>query len=453
MTLRNFLRRLPAWIGLMGVLGASLSGCGGGGGSTGGGNNGGGGNPGGGNPGGNANGDFTNRAACVANPTQGGKRWTVLVFMNAANNLQPDSLTNIAQMAQVGSDNNVNIVVQWKQANCADCGIPSFLGTRRYFIRPHSQADQNSIRNGNTAVLDGDRLADPTTNVGGTSDMGDWRILRDFVRWGAQNYPADHLAVVLWNHGSGWRPTRSARGRAISQDDQSGNEILTEEMPQALSGTAQRIDALLLDASLMQMMEVAYELRNTARIMVGSEESPPGAGYPYDDWLTNLKTTGRNPCEVAKFVVTDFIAAYPNNTNITQSIIDLSKMDTLATRLNNFANALRQNINTQATVIQNAREQAHSYDYPDNKDLFHYSELIRGSTTNSTLRQAAADLQVALTGTGGAVMMSQKGRFSQENSNGLAIYVPRPANYLQSYSAMALSRATLWEEFLQGQVR
>jgi hypothetical protein len=283
--------------------------------------------------------------------------------------------------------------------------------------------------------------------------MGDWRVLRDFVRWGAQNYPADHLAVVLWNHGSGWRPTRSARSRAVSQDDHTGNEILNEEIPQALTGTAQPIDALLFDASLMQMMEVAYEVRNTARIMVGSEESPPGAGYPYSDWLTSLKQAGRNPCELGSSVVTDFIAAYPNNTNITQSIIDLSKMDALATRLNTFASALRQNINTQATVIQNAREQAHSYDYVDNKDLFHYAELIRASTTNATLRQAAADLQVALTGKGGAVMMSQRGRFNQENSNGMAIYVPRPGSYLQSYNLLALSRATLWDEFLQGQVR
>jgi hypothetical protein len=37
---------------------------------------------------------------------------------------------------------------------------------------------------------------------------------------------------------------------------------------------------LAWDSSLMQMAEVAYEVRNEARWIVGSEESPPEEGYP-----------------------------------------------------------------------------------------------------------------------------------------------------------------------------
>jgi hypothetical protein len=35
----------------------------------------------------------------------------------------------------------------------------------------------------------------------------------------------------------------------------------------------------------------------------------------------------------------------------------------------------------------------------------------------------------------------------------MAIYVPSPGNYLQSYNQMALARATLWDDFLQSQTR
>jgi hypothetical protein len=127
---RNFWRRWSVGLGVIGVMASALSGCGGSGGVIG--------AP---NPGPNptpspGDADFSTRAACTANPTTGTRpRWTVLVFINAANNLQPDSLTNLAQMASVGSDNNVNIVVQWKQENCADCGTPTFEGTRRYLVR------------------------------------------------------------------------------------------------------------------------------------------------------------------------------------------------------------------------------------------------------------------------------------------------------------------------------
>ncbi|MCS6775550.1 MAG: clostripain-related cysteine peptidase [Chloroherpetonaceae bacterium] len=446
MTLQRFMRRLPGFLGLAGILSASVSGCGGGGGVVGGTS----GNPGAPPAGGNPNGDFNGRAACVANPDRPGlPRWTVLVFMNAANDLQPDSLTNMAQMASVGSDEHVNIVVQWKQARCAGCGIPSFEGTRRYFVRRKTSEEVARIRRGDTTPLDPDRLPDPPTNIGGTSDMGDWRVLRDFIQWGTQNYPADHLAVVLWNHGSGWRRTRT---RAFSQDEQTGNEIQTEETPQALAVAAQPIDVLLFDCSLMQMVEVAYELRNSARVLVGSQESPPAAGYPYDVWLNSLKANGRNPCELGRSVVQDFVAAYPNNTNITQSMVDLSKMDLLASRLSEFAGLLRQNIATEAEVIRTARVQAHSFDYYENKDLFDYAELIRSQTRVDSLRQAAYNLQVALTGPGGAIMMSRGGR-TQNRANGLAVYVPAPGGYLQSYNNLALARATLWDEFLQAQIQ
>ena len=390
------------------------------------------------------------RAVCLPNNSRGGVRWTVLIYINAANNLQPDSLTNLAQMASAGSDGNVNIVVQWKQANCNDCGVPSFTGTRRYFIRQHNATEVQQIRAGNTTALDSDRLADPSTNRNGTSDMGDWRVLNDFVRWGSQNYPADHLAVVVWNHGAGWRPT--TRSRAVSQDNESGNEIQTEEIPTALSTHSQPIDALIFDASLMQMLEVAYEVRNTAKIMVGSEESPPGAGYPYDQWLSALKSSGKNPCDVGSKIVDNFLATYPNNSNITQSVIDLTKMDNVATKLNDFANALRNNLTSQAAVISNARSNVQRYDYPDNKDLIHFAQLISRNTTNTSVRVAADALIDSLNNpTNGAIIVGKHGLFGQANSNGLAVYIPNPDSYLFSYDNLALSRITFWDDFLKSQ--
>src|SRR5438270_88029 len=93
-----------------------------------------------------------------------------------------------------------------------------------------SSPPSGSNTNGNTTSLDPDRLADPATNDPTThqSDMGSYRTLQDFVSWGSQNYPADQLAVVVWDHGSGWRNVfRSAtknklspRFRAVSQDNE-----------------------------------------------------------------------------------------------------------------------------------------------------------------------------------------------------------------------------------------
>jgi len=386
----------------------------------------------------------------------------VLVYINAANNLQPDSLLNVAQMASVGSDSNVNIVIQWKQAQCVDCGQPSFFATRRYLLHQHPAADVTAIGNGNTTSLDADRLADPTTNDSAThqSDMGSYLTLQNFVRWGAQNYPADHLAVVVWDHGSGWRNVfRTAtktkitpRFRAVSQDNQSNNEIETWELPTALTGTAQPIDCLVFDCSLEMMAEVAYEVRSTAKVMVGSEESPPGAGYAYDSWLTALKTTGTDPCNVSNSILTTFIAAYPDATDITQSVVDLSKMQAVASSLDAFGNSLLAHASDQAAVIANARNNAQSYAYPENKDLYHYADLIRTTTPAADLQQAAFNMEAALRGAGKAVIFQGHGNTAQANSYGMAIYVPEPGNYLSTYNNLALTHtAPHWAQFLQAQ--
>ena len=124
MPLPRSFRHWSAFAGVSGMLITSLSGCGGG--SSG---------------GGSTPPPAGSRDACLANPATGKARWTVLIYMDAANNLQPFSLQNVAQIASTGSDANVNIVLQWKQTSASEIKgangpvTPSFIGTRRYFVK------------------------------------------------------------------------------------------------------------------------------------------------------------------------------------------------------------------------------------------------------------------------------------------------------------------------------
>ena len=483
MSLYSAFRRLPVVAGIFGIMSVSLLwGCGGGSGVT---------------PiiGGNGtdnSGIFTgtngtrgvdvtgvtpnlSRAACSANTHTAGKtRWTVLVYINAANNLQPDSLLNVGQMAAVGSDSNVNIAVQWKQASCVDCGQPSFLATRRYLIKKHTDQEVQAIKGGDTSSLDADRLADPATNNVSThqSDMGDYRSLKDFISWGATTYPADNIAVVVWDHGSGWRPAYQDRAilttkdkvmpgtrlwpkqtgsRAVSQDNETNNEIETTELPLAFANPPQPIDMLIFDCSLEMMAEVAYEIRNSARVYVGSEESPPGRGYPYDKWLADLKTSGLNPCDLGKSIWNDFVLNYPIDVDITQSVVDLSKMQAVSDALDAFGVSLLNHTNNQPILLRDARVQVRSYAYNDNKDLYSYAEIIRANTIYADLQTAASNLQTTLLSANSAVIYNGHG-VSQTGSNGMAIYAPAKVDYLTAYSRLALTHsAPHWAQFLQSQ--
>src|SRR5688500_2000633 len=204
-------------------------------------------------------------------------KWSVLAFINGANNLDEFGPLNVNQMEKIGSNKDLNIVLQWKRANCATCGRPDWVGTRRYFVTKDTNEQQVTSQ--------------IVQNMGANIDMGDWRELRNFVQWGQQQYPADRYAVVIWNHGAGWRQTRANQRppviRSVSIDDSTGSEIATWQLPGALTG-GPRLDMVIFDASLMQMMEVAYEMKDITDVIVGSEESPPGEGYVYDRFLSDL---------------------------------------------------------------------------------------------------------------------------------------------------------------------
>lgn len=494
-------QKLLGCLGILGVFTASLSGCGGGVVSTG-------------NGGISAlpppvPGPYLGRAACSAKPHQSGRaRWTILIYMQAANNLQPYSLANVAQMASVGSDSNVQIVLQWKQIpasltnNCPNC-TPSFYGVRRYLLHKHSQADISAILNGDTRPLNSDRLPDPSGNTplnttsfkdtlpdpngrpNGTEDMGSYRALADFVHWGTQTFPADNIALVIWDHGSGWlnvyrsaQPANAPKdvgSRAVAEDDEYTDEIETWELPNALSAAVQPLDMLILDCSLEQMAEVAYEVRHSVRIMVGSEESPPAPGYPYDKWLGDLEASGGTftDCDLGNAIIQEFVndPAYVNSTlgyaaELTQSMIDLSQMDRVAAALDSFGAVLGIHVQDQKDLFYRLRQdpnfqnrqlggaQHYTTAYRDNKDLWDYAELVRTGTPNTDMQQAAIAVENVLTGSNGAILETMHGPQGQEGSHGLAIYVPAPSGFTNSYYNLAITRvAPHWPRFLLAQVK
>jgi hypothetical protein len=397
----------------------------------------------------------------------------VLIYLNAANNLSSFSFQNVSQMMAVGSDATLNIVLQWKLGNCSDCGTyPSSFAanggdTRRYLIKQHNASDIAAVNAGNTASLSADQVGDI-----GDVDMGSYLTLQNFIQWGAKAYPANNLAVVVWDHGSASLPiNRSVKNtkikaikRAVSFDDETNDEIETQEIMLALANPPQPIDLIIFDCSLEQTVEVEYQLRNSARLMVAGEDSPPGAGYPYNLWLADLKQNGTNPCNVGADIVNEFVnnSAYVGDTDITQSIIDLSKMNGVGTAAANLVTTMIQHKSDAGSVIAMARNDDQSYAYSDGynqEDLWLFADAIRRCAATSDLVNAATSLQTSLIGSSGAVLMSRVNATSDPGSYGVAVYLP-PASqydsiYTQSFEGnpLAWDAATNWSTFLQDQTQ
>jgi len=110
------------------------------------------------------------------------KQWTIMVYLAGDNNLDGAGVTDLEEMKKVGSTDQVNILAQFDRSGAN-------VATKRYYIR----------KGGTTAK-------DVVGNLGETN-MGDPKVLENFVQWGIKTYPARRYMLVLWNHGSGWDDT------------------------------------------------------------------------------------------------------------------------------------------------------------------------------------------------------------------------------------------------------
>ena len=108
--------------------------------------------------------------------------------MNGDNNLEPDALLNFWQLAQVGSNNDINVVVQFDRIAKYAHTQPDWPQTLRFRVTRGMQP------------LPSNALEDI-----GEANMGDPQTLRDFVVWGQNKFPAKHYMLIIWDHGQGWR--------------------------------------------------------------------------------------------------------------------------------------------------------------------------------------------------------------------------------------------------------
>jgi len=278
-------------------------------------------------------------------------------------------------------------------------------------------------------------------------DMGDWKQLAEFGKWAKANYPARKYMLIGWNHGSGWEKGLdlfpSVKG--ISYDDESGNHISTPQLAQAI-GEMGGVDIYASDACLMQMAEVAYELKDTAKITVGSEENEPGDGWGYNEFLARVHSNrdGLTPEVMAAAAVQGYKAFYaPKGTATTQSAIRTSGLAKYRALLDQWA-ALA--MTEDKALLTAARNEAVGFGGAGSKDLTHFMELVHGKTQNAGLKAKTVEtmnyfydkvlLDNATTGA----------KF--EKARGLGVYLPG-YSFDGDYSELAWSREGKWDEFMQ----
>ncbi|MBQ6661003.1 MAG: peptidase C11 [Lachnospiraceae bacterium] len=323
---------------------------------------------------------------------------TILVYMCGTDLESKHGMAtnDLSEMASAKLGSNVNIIVytggcsKWKTS-----GISNSV----------NQIYQ--VKNGNLTQLKDNygkgAMTDPTT-------------LTDFIKYGTQNFPADRMELILWDHGGG-----SVSGYGYDEKNVSSGSMSLAGINKALSNAGVKFDFIGFDACLMATAETALMLDSYADYLIASEETEPGIGWYYTNWLNKFAAnTSMATVDVGKIIVDDFVSECKRRCNgqkTTLSVIDLAEFaNTIPKNLTNFAKSVNGKLEKKEyQEISDARKNTREFAVSSRIDQVDLVDLANNVGTDEAKALASA-IQKAVKYNRTSTNMS--------NCYGVSIYFP-----------------------------
>ncbi len=408
--------------------------------------------------------------------------WLLLVYMAADNNLNYFAWHNIKQMATTGSNKNITVVIQLNEPGANK-------KTQRYLIE-HNKA----------LLLNEDQVA-----AGTKLNTGDPNTLINFCLETINQFPSNHIALVLWDHGTGYLDPMRAKvmnphelfqlnpsdmmlelnrtdNDFINQIDYTGylrgicfdetyhsylsNQKLDYALKTICTNIQRKFDFIGLDACMMQMLEFGCLLQPYAHLMVGSQEVELGAGWNYKYILAPFSEKSFSATEFTDHIVSCYQRAYSRITHdYTLSAVNLTDISALADNINTVANLLQQCLKVQEHnsvkyTLANCRSKKNCtcFDEPSYLDLGHlYNNILANignfklKTNQETIGQLKNELENGLKILQKTILANTKGK-NLINAQGLSIYFPEKNIHI-SYPKTPFAAHNNWANLIQTFVR
>ena len=323
---------------------------------------------------------------------------TILVYMCGADLESQNGMatSDLKEMLNAGISDNINLIVYTGGARRWKNNVVSSNANQIYQIRDGSLT----------------RLVEN----GGNASMTRPETLASFIKFGKENFPANRMCLIFWDHGGG-----SVSGYGYDERYGQGQTMTLAGINEALKAGGVKFDFIGFDTCLMGTVENGLMLDQYADYMIASEESEPGVGWYYTNWLNRIgKNSSMSTVQIGKTIVDDFVEVCDRQCRgqaTTLSVVDLAELSaTVPTELKDFSidtNNLIQNKEYKKVSAARARTREFAQHAKiDQIDLIHFAKNM-GTKEG---RELADALQGAIkyNRTGGGI----------SNAYGLSIYFP-----------------------------
>ena len=244
------------------------------------------------------------------------------------------------------------------------------------------------------------------------------RVLQDCMR----HAPTDNYGLIVFSHASGWLPkatlinplSNTATSRSLITDGTAEMDIkdFANSIPDAM------FDFIIFEACFMAGVEIAYELKNKTRYIVGSsaEILSPGFTDVYPKLLAQLCDTSASTqhrlTNLAKTYFDHYDSQNGQTRSATISVIKTEGLDKLAQAVKTMLPY--QNANTQ--IVQHFDRNTHHLFF----DLEDYVQQAKNPPTED-IRQILGEIVVYQQAT--PTFMPQYGGFTINRHCGLTTYI------------------------------
>jgi len=285
------------------------------------------------------------------------KKWTVLAYLTADCNLEEYMVQDLIDMEKVGSDKNMNLLVEIDRGD-KDTATTKYYdgvkGAARYYVEKFQlkPGDLDGFTRYNPATMENlnglhNKITSPELAQYGQVNGADYKRVQDFLKWGMKEYPAKNYLILAFGHGGG------ASGMLTDEGIGSNATVSLPQLRKAIQG-AERANGvkkdnvvIALKSCQMGQTETAYELKDAGAYLLASQSTIYANTWPmneiFDSELTGTPgLADKNPAEMARHLF-DINADRKDAKEIsTLSLIDLHKAGQVGGALTNFAKALKE---------------------------------------------------------------------------------------------------------------
>ncbi len=376
-------------------------------------------------------------------PTATRKKWTIMTYLDGDNDLEDAAIDDIGEMERGGgSVDDVNVIVLIDRIDGYDTSNGDWTGAKIYNIEADvtNDIDSSQLLNMGEVAMD-----NPAT-------------LQNFIEYCFVNFPADHYCLNLWDHGGGIY--------GACYDDTSGGYSLTlDDIQLAIKGATttypEYIDIVSLDCCVMNVLELAYELRNSCDYLVASEDNIPWDGYDYETLISDITSEpDMVPEDFCKAIVDQYGSQYSADEATCLSAINITKIDPIMTHLDDLATNLSYGLSNYnyKYLLYLARSASRAFSDGAFVDIVDLCKKIDSLFINTKLNSVTSSLIDAIED---AVFYNWQHTSYLSSAHGLSLFYPisdyqLPENVMYYYAdsvsyftGMDLPQDNNWGEFIR----